>query len=106
MRRVRPDLVPKAVRRIATEQKELVERSHAMAGELRDPHGRARALAEANELALELAQAFARLGSSDEIASEVLDDAVNKLQLLDTRVTLLYEKLRVATERTTAVLVE
>lgn len=102
----RLDLVPKVLRRIAREETELVNGSKAMAAELRDPHGRDRATSEANELARELSVLLSLLGTGDEVASDVLDDVANRLQLLDTRVTLLHEKLRIATERTTAVLTE
>ncbi|MBX3222643.1 MAG: hypothetical protein KF795_19140 [Labilithrix sp.] len=97
------DPVPKVIRRIAAEQKELVEQSQAMASELRDARGRPRALAEANELASELARLSAAVDGAD---SDTLDALVSQLGLLDTRISLLHEKLRTATDRTTAVLVE
>ncbi|MDF2693063.1 MAG: hypothetical protein K0S65_1446 [Labilithrix sp.] len=76
-----------------------------MAAELPDPGGRARALAEANQLATELARASAPIASGD-VDSDALDAAVNALLLIDTRIALLHEKLRTATARTTAVLAE
>jgi hypothetical protein len=97
------DTIPRVIRRIVAEQKDLVERSLTMATELRDPRGRQRALAEANELAAELQRISAPIDGAD---SAVLDDTVNKLQLLDTRLVLLHERLRSATDRTTAVLVD
>jgi hypothetical protein len=105
-----PDSVPKVVRRILIEQKDLVARSQAMALELPDPRGRARALAELDELAQDLARiaevmARATRGTGA-IDSDGLDAVVSDLLLLDTRISLLHEKLRTATERTTAVLVE
>ena len=123
--------LPKVVRRILAEQKDLVARSQAMANELPDPRGRARAIAEVNELAQELARIAQPVAgaaghdqlattpmsawdpmsswgqdSGTEITSDVLDEIVSALLLLDTRLSLLHEKLRAATERTTAVLVE
>src|SRR5262245_50112827 len=59
------DPVPRVIRRIAKEQTALVEASRAMTAELTDPDGRERALAEANELAAELAHVSAALGSGD-----------------------------------------
>jgi hypothetical protein len=102
----RPDLVPKVIRRIAKEQQDLVERSRSMAAELRDPSGRARALREVDEIATELTGIQEKIGPGDETPSEVLDAAIDQLQLLDTRIVLLHGTLRAATERTTAVLLE
>ena len=117
--------IPKVVKRILAEQKDLLARSQAMANELPDPRGRARAIAEVNELAQELTRIAApvtsaaghdllvssQMGASGEdsgptIDSDLLDEVVTGLLLLDTRVSLLHEKLRTATERTTAVLLE
>ena len=101
--------LPKVVRRILAEQKDLVARSQAMANELPDPRGRARAIAEVNELGQELtriAEPMTGAAGQAAIDSDVLDEVVNGLLLLDTRLSLLHEKLRTATERTTAVLVE
>ena len=102
--------IPKVVRRLVAEEEDLVERSRAMATELPDPRGRARALADVSELAEELAAIAATMERSSiangGVASDILDDVVGKLLLLDTRLALLHERLRTATERTTAVLVE
>jgi hypothetical protein len=97
------DSVPKVMRRIVAEQRDLVARTEALATELPDPTGRQRATTEANELAAELARISAGIDGAD---SQVLDNAMNQLQLLETRITLLHEKLRTATLRTTAVLIE
>lgn len=95
--------VPRVIQRILAEEKDLVERSVAMANELPDPSGRRRALAEAAELAAELADVEAPLAGAD---SDRLDDLVGKLVRLDVRIALLHESLRSATNRTTAVAVE
>ena len=104
------DAIPKVVRRLLAEETELVAQSRLMAGELPDSRGRERALAEVDELDRELgriAEPMARATSSDgEIDSATLDEVVGALLLLDTRISLLHEKLRTATERTTAVVVE
>lgn len=105
-----PVAVPKVVRRILVEETELVAQSRTMASDLPDPRGRARALADVDELARELgrvAEPMARSIAGDgEIDSDTLDQVVRELLLLDTRISLLHERLRTATERTTAVLVE
>jgi hypothetical protein len=95
--------VPHVVQRLVAEQKDLIERSVAMANELPDPSGRRRALAEAKELAAELAAVEAPLARAD---SDRLDVLVAELIRLETRVTLLHESLRNATNRTTALAVE
>lgn len=97
------DPVPQVLRRIRAEEADLIARCRELARELRDPGGRARALSETGELATELARIAAPLDDAD---SDGLDDAARELQLLDTRITLLHEKLRAATERTTAVLID
>lgn len=105
-----PVAIPKVVRRILVEETELVAQSRTMASDLPDPRGRARALADVDELARELgrvAEPMARSIAGDgEIDSDTLDQVVRELLLLDTRISLLHERLRTATERTTAVLVE
>lgn len=102
------DSVPRVIQRIVAEQTDLVARSRSMASELPDPNGRTRAFAEVDALARELAR-ITVLIAPDGIGagrSDVLDAVVTELLLLDTRITLQHEKLRTATERTTAVLIE
>ncbi len=81
-----------------------------MTNELPDPGGRARAQAEVDELDRELARitdALAQASNADgDGESDVVDAAVSDLLRLDTRLSLLHERLRIATERTTAVLVD
>lgn len=97
------DGIPRVVRRILAEEKELVARSLALASELPDPHGRERAVAEVNDLARELARIEGPLDGAD---GQTLDDVVARLLSIDTRVALLHDKLRGAANRTTAILVE
>jgi len=80
-----------------------------MASGLPDLRGRARAIAEVNALAEELgrvARVMAHANGGSPAGSDVLDAVVSELLLLDTRISLQHEKLRTATDRTTAVLVE
>jgi hypothetical protein len=95
--------VPRVVQRLLAEEKDLIERSVAMANELPDPSGRRRALAEANALAAELAEVEAPLAGAD---SDRLDALVAELIRLETRITLLHESLRNAMNRTTALTIE
>jgi hypothetical protein len=95
-----PDATPKVVRRLVAEAREQVEKDRQMASELRDSRGRARAQGEADTLERELAILAARIDNPD---SQNLDEVMSQLQLLDTRIDLLHDKLRAATERTTAV---
>ncbi len=95
--------VPRVVRRIVAEEKDLIARSAAMANELPDPSGRRRALDEAAALAEELAKIEAPLAGAD---SDRLDAIVDELFRIEGRVARLYESLRVATNRTTAVAAE
>jgi hypothetical protein len=95
--------IPKVVRRILREEKDLVNRSIIMASDLPDPTGKQRALKEANELRFELTQIEAPLEKAN---SEELDQIVQKLLLIDTRIALLHESLRTATNHTTAVVVD
>ena len=98
---VTPDETPKVVRRLVAEARQQMEKDRAMVTELWDPRGRARAEDEANELNRELSILSARIDNPD---SDNLDEVMNRLQLLDTRIDLFHEKLRAATERSTAVL--
>ena len=106
--------VPRVIRRIVAEEKELLARSRELAAELRDPAGRKRALAEVDDLAAELARVEAPLATSATTGangtegpdSEQLDTAVRELVRLDSRLTILHEALRTATQRTTAMAVD
>lgn len=95
-----PDEIPKVVRRLVAEAREQMAKDSSMVTELRDPRGRARAQDEANELNHELSVLAARIDNPD---SDNLDEVMNRLQLLDTRIDIFHEKLRAATERSTAV---
>lgn len=95
--------IPKVVRRILREEKDLVNRSIIMASDLPDPTGKQRALREANDLKIELNQIEVPLEKAN---SEELDQIVQKLLLIDTRIALLHESLRTATSHTTAVVVD
>jgi hypothetical protein len=87
------------VRRILAEEQELVAHSIVLASELPDANGKERALAEAHELDAALAAIEAPI---DEADSDALDRSVSQLIQLDTRIALLHEKLRTATNRRTA----
>jgi hypothetical protein len=96
-----PGSIPRVVRRIVAEEQDLVERSFALAEELPDSRGRERARREIREVAEELDRIRAPLANAEQ-----LDDTVMKLIQLDTRIALLHEALRTATNRTTAVIIE
>jgi hypothetical protein len=96
-----PDATPHVVRRLVAEAQEQLAKDRAMVSDLQDPRGRARAESEAEELDRELSLLTTRIDNAD---SDNLDDVMNRLQLLDTRIDLFHEKLRAATERSTAVL--
>ena len=100
---VATDTIPRVVRRLLAEEKDLVTRSVALARELPDPRGRDRALGEAQELADELAAIDVPRSVA---ASATLDDIVERILRVDTRVALLLEKLRTATNHTSALVVE
>ena len=95
--------VPQVIRRILREERDLVSRSLALAKNLPDPSGRKRALEEASELSDELSNIAEPLESAP---SDELDALVHKLLLINTRVALLHEQLRTATNHTTAVAAE
>jgi hypothetical protein len=96
-----PDATPHVVRRLVAEAQEQLGKDRAMVTELQGPRGRARAQNEADELDRELGFLATRIDHAD---SDNLDDVMNRLQLLDTRIDLFHEKLRAATERSTAVM--
>jgi hypothetical protein len=91
------------IRRLLAEEKELVDHSRALAAELPDPRGRARALAEVGEIANTLAKLEAPLDAQD---SAGLDATVDQLIREFTKIALLHESLRTATNRTTALATE
>lgn len=95
-----PDATPHVVRRLVAEAQEQMGKDRAMVSELQDPRGRARAESEVNELDRELSILASRIDNAD---SDNLDDVMSRLELLDTRIDLFHEKLRAATERSTAV---
>ena len=94
-----PDATPKVVRRLVAEARQQVEKNRAMIADLHDARGRARAQDEADTLERELVILAARI---EDASSDNLDDVMNRLQLLDTRIDLLHDKLVGATERTSA----
>lgn len=96
-----PDATPRVVRRLVAEARQQMEKDRQMVAELRDPRGRARAQDEADALDRELAVLAQRVDDPD---SDNLDDVMSRLQLLDTRIDIFHDKLRAATERSTAVL--
>lgn len=94
------DGTPHVVRRLISEAREQMEKNRAMVTDIRDTHGRARAEDEADALDRELRVLEARANNPD---SDNLDDVMERLHLLDTRIDLLHDKLLSATERTSAV---
>jgi hypothetical protein len=91
------DATPHVVRRLIHEAQEQVDKNREMAAELRDARGRVRAQNESNAIEVELNNLAARVDNAD---SDNLDDVMNRLHLLDTRIDLLHERLRAATDRT------
>lgn len=92
---------PHVVRRLIAEARDQMEKNRAMVTDIRDTRGRARAADEADALDRELRILEARADNPD---SDNLDDVMDRLHLLDTRIDLLHDKLLSATERTSAVL--
>jgi len=86
------DGIPKVVKRILAEEKELVARCTELARALPDAQGRARAEREIAELEAELVQIRVDDG-------EALDDAVARVLAVDRRLTLLHEALATAAAR-------
>lgn len=95
--------VPRVVRRLLQEEKELVTRSAEMARALPDPSGRARAEREVDSVAAELAAIEAPLDDAD---SPALDELVRRLLLVSTRIDVVYDGLRTASARHSAIAVE
>jgi hypothetical protein len=88
---------------LLAEEKELVEHSLTLAAELPDPRGRARALADVSAIADRLMALEAPLASED---SDGLDATVDELIREFTKIALLHEILRTATNRTSALAVD
>jgi hypothetical protein len=95
-----PDAVPHVIRRVLGEERELIVRSQALAEELSDPTGRARAHGELDAMSDELERFSTGLDQAD---SDRLDAIARRLGELETRIALVHEALRTATSRTTAV---
>ena len=91
---------PRVVRRLISESREQVAKNRQMVAELADPRGRDRANAEATDIENELDTLTSRINDTN---SDNLDDVMAKLQLLDTRIDILHDRLRAATLRTSAV---
>ncbi len=87
------DDLPRSIRRLVGEQRDEVQSIARLAAELRDRHGRARALLEADALSQELAQIEAALGATD---SEALDRIVVRLHQLATKTALIHDALQQA----------
>jgi hypothetical protein len=94
------------IRRILAEQKEEVSHLLDLAEDLGDAAGRARAMREASELASELADIEASIAPVDAVDSEVLDEAMKRLERTSTRIGILHDALRSATARGTVTMVE
>lgn len=99
-RQTSTDSIPHVIRRLLGEERDLVARVRRLSDELADPMGRARASAELDAIAGELERIETAL---DEADSDRLDAAAQKLAELETRGSLVYEALRTATSRTSAV---
>jgi len=97
------DTLPRVIRRLVLEERELVERANALALELPDPRGRERAIREVAVLREELDAIAAPLAHAN---GDALDAAVSGLLRIDTRIALLHEALRTATERSSALVLE
>ena len=90
---------PAVVRRLLAEARELVAQDQALARELPDPRGRARAEVEADVLAAELAKLSAGYPTED---STELDALVDALSRLASQASILHDSLRIATSRISA----
>lgn len=90
---------PVVVRRLLGETRELIAQNQALARELPDPRGRARAQVEADVLAVELAKLEAGYPTED---SAELDALVAALAQVESQASLLHDSLRIATSRISA----
>jgi hypothetical protein len=99
------DQLPLSIKRLVSEQQSEMKDVIGLAGPVGDERGRARAAREVSVLADELRsiEAGLRTGSVD---SNRLDEIVVKLQLLQTRIALLHDALRVASGPATAVQID
>lgn len=87
--------VPRSIRRLVAEQRDEVQSIRLLAADLRDRRGRARALQEAADIADELSNIEAAIGSagSDSVR---LDEVVTRLHSLETRTASMHDALRQA----------
>lgn len=90
---------PVVVRRLLREARDLVTQDQALARDLPDPRGRARAQVEADVLAAELAKLEAGYPTED---SAELDALVTELARVESQASLLHDSLRIATSRISA----
>lgn len=99
------DPLPLSIQRLVSEQQSEMKDVIGLAAPVGDERGRARAAREVSALADELREIEAglRAGAVD---SHRLDEIVVKLQLLQTRIALLHDALRVASGPPTAVQVD
>lgn len=86
--------LPRSIRRLVVEQRDEVRSITELAAELRDRHGRERALREADALSQELTDIEAALGATD---SASLDRIVVRLHRLATKTALIHDALQQAT---------
>lgn len=93
----RADEIPRSVRRLVAEQRTRLDDCASLVRNLADPHGRARAESETESLAAALGDIERRLDAWNRDSDE-LDAVVLELRRNDTRVTLLREALRGATQ--------
>ena len=93
---------PLSINRLLSESQSEMSDMGTLTKPLADPRGQARAVAEVNALADELRGVEAALRESD-ADSERLDAIANQLLLLQTRIAILHDRLRVASLPSTAV---
>jgi len=88
-----PDGIPRAIRRIARDQRGELDAMLVLARSLTDERGRARAVGETTPLLAELTRIEAGLPGAD---SARLDVSVTDLLTLDRKIEVLHDSLRIA----------
>ena len=91
----RPDPIPRSIRRLVSEERGAIDDIHALLPRVGDARGRARAADEADRLARELAEVEAAIDATNGDSAR-LDESVDALRRLATRIALLHDVLRTA----------
>lgn len=90
------DHIPKSIRRLVVEQREEVQSISLLAAQLPDRSGRARAMREIGQLAVELSTIEQTIAETAQDDSDSLDDIAVRLNRLATKTSLIHDTLRPA----------